>query len=204
MSAHTMISSKTSRVQWIAKVSILAAIAFVLMLFEIPLPFAPSFYKLGFDEVAVMLGGFALGPLAGAAIGTRKVVLNVLFQGSDTAFVGELSNLLIGLSLVVPSALFYQRHKTLKGAMIALMIGVVSMALIGCLANYFIALPAYSYFYGLPMNVIIGMGSAILPLVQDKLTFVLLMTLPFNLVKGIVVALLTAVLYKRVSYLLHR
>ena len=48
------------------------------------------------------------------------------------------------------------------------------------------------------------MGSAILPLVQDKLTFVLLMTLPFNLVKGIVVALLTAVLYKRVSYLLHR
>ena len=204
MSAHTMISSKTSRVQWIAKVSILAAIAFVLMLFEIPLPFAPSFYKLGFDEVAVMLGGLALGPLAGAAIETLKVVLNVLFQGSDTAFVGELSNLLIGLSLVVPSALFYQRHKTLKGAMIALVIGVVSMALIGCLANYFIALPAYSYFYGLPMNVIIGMGSAILPLVQDKLTFVLLMTLPFNLVKGIVVALLTAVLYKRVSYLLHR
>ena len=198
MSAHTMISSKTSRVQWIAKVSILAAIAFVLMLFEIPLPFAPSFYKLGFDEVAVMLGGFALGPLAGAAIETLKIVLNVLFQGSDTAFVGELSNLLIGLSLVVPSALFYQRHKTLKGAMIALVIGVVSMALIGCLANYFIALPAYSYFYGLPM------GSAILPLVQDKLTFVLLMTLPFNLVKGIVVALLTAVLYKRVSYLLHR
>lgn len=125
-----------------------AAIAFVLMLFEIPLPFAPSFYKLGFDEVAVMLGGFALGPLAGAAIETLKVVLNVLFQGSDTAFVGELSNLLIGLSLVVPSALFYQRHKTLKGAMIALVIGVVSMALIGCLANYFIALPAYSYFYG--------------------------------------------------------
>ena len=204
MSAHTMISSKTSRVQWIAKVSILAAIAFVLMLFEIPLPFAPSFYKLGFDEVAVMLGGFALGPLAGAAIETLKIVLNVLFQGSDTAFVGELSNLLIGLSLVVPSALFYQRHKTLKGAMIALVIGVVSMALIGCLANYFIALPAYSYFYGLPMTVIIGMGSAILPLVQDKLTFVLLMTLPFNLVKGIVVALLTAVLYKRVSYLLHR
>ena len=58
MSVQSFVSSKTSRVQWIAKVSILAAIAFVLMLFEIPLPFFPPFYKLGFDEVAVMISGF--------------------------------------------------------------------------------------------------------------------------------------------------
>ncbi len=204
MSAKTMVSSKTSRVQWIAKVSIMGALAFILMLFEISLPFAPSFYKLGFDEVIVMLGGFALGPLAGAAIEVLKIVLNVCFQGTDTAFVGELSNLLIGLSLVIPSAYFYKYHKTLKGALISLVIGVVSMALIGCLANYFIALPAYSYFYGLPMEVIVGMGTAIFPLVKDTFTFVLFMTLPFNIVKGVVVALVTVALYKRVSPLLHR
>ena len=92
----------------------------------------------------------------------------------------------------------------MKGAWIALVIGVVSMALMGCLANYFIALPAYSYFYKLPMEVIVGMGTAILPLVKDTFTFVLFMTLPFNIVKGVVVALLTGVLYKRVSPLLHR
>ena len=204
MSAKTMVSSKTSRVQWIAKVSIMGALAFILMLFEISLPFAPSFYKLGFDEVIVMLGGFALGPLAGAAIETLKIILNICFQGTDTAFVGELSNLLIGLSLVIPSAYFYKYHKTLKGALISLVIGVVSMALIGCLANYFIALPAYSYFYGLPMEVIVGMGTAIFPLVKDTFTFVLFMTLPFNIVKGVVVALVTVGLYKRVSPLLHR
>lgn len=203
MSANSMILSKTSRVQWIARVSVLGALAFILMLFEIPLPFAPSFYKLGFDEVVVMLGGFALGPLAGAAIETLKVVLNVCFQGSDTAFVGELSNLLIGLSLVVPSAFYYKKHRTLKGAWIALIIGVISMSIIGCLANYFIALPAYSYFYGLPMEVIVGMGTAIFPLVTNTFTFVLFMTLPFNIVKGVVVALITRLLYKRVSCLLH-
>lgn len=204
MSAKSMVSTKTSRVQWIAKVSIMGALAFILMLFEISLPFAPSFYKLGFDEVIVLLGGFALGPLAGAAIETLKIVLNVCFQGTDTACVGELSNLLIGLSLVIPSAYFYKYHKTLKGALISLVIGVVSMALIGCLANYFIALPAYSTFYGLPMEVIVGMGTAIFPLVKDPFTFVLFMTLPFNIVKGIVVAVVTVVLYKRVSPLLHR
>lgn len=203
MSANSMILSKTSRVQWIARVSVLGALAFILMLFEIPLPFAPSFYKLGFDEVVVMLGGFALGPLAGAAIEILKIVLNVCFQGSDTAFVGELSNLLIGLSLVVPSAFYYKKHRTLKGAWIALIIGVISMSIIGCLANYFIALPAYSYFYGLPMEVIVGMGTAIFPLVTNTFTFVLFMTLPFNIVKGVVVALITRLLYKRVSCLLH-
>ena len=204
MSANTMVSSKTSRVQWIAKVSVLGALAFILMLFEIPLPFAPSFYKLGFDEVIVLLGGFALGPLAGAAVETLKIILNLVFQGTDTAFVGEFSNLLIGLSLVLPSAFIYKKNKTMKGAWIALMIGVVSMALMGCLANYFIALPAYSYFYKLPMEVIVGMGTAILPLVKDTFTFVLFMTLPFNMVKGVVVALLTCVVYTRVSPLLHR
>ncbi|MBM6830705.1 ECF transporter S component [Faecalicoccus acidiformans] len=204
MSTESIVQSKTSRVQWIAKVSILSAVAFLLMLFEIPLPFFPPFYKLGFDEVAVMIGGFAMGPLAGAVIETLKIVLNLLFQGTDTACVGEISNLLIGLSLVIPSSIYYQRHKTRKGAMVSLVIGTLSLAVIGSLSNYFIALPAYSYFYGLPMDAIVGMGTALLPLVSNTFTFVLFMTLPFNILKGVIVGIIVFVLYKRISPLLHR
>ena len=174
------------------------------MLFEIPLPFFPPFYKLGFDEVAVMIGGFAMGPLAGAVIETLKIVLNLLFQGTDTACVGEISNLLIGLSLVIPSSIYYQRHKTRKGAFVSLVIGTLSLAVIGSLSNYFIALPAYSYFYGLPMDAIVGMGTALLPLVSNTFTFVLFMTLPFNILKGVIVGIIVFVLYKRISPLLHR
>lgn len=204
MSTESIVQSKTSRVQWIAKVSILSAVAFLLMLFEIPLPFFPPFYKLGFDEVAVMIGGFAMGPLAGAVIETLKIVLNLLFQGTDTACVGEISNLLIGLSLVIPSSIYYQRHKTRKGAFVSLVIGTLSLAVIGSLSNYFIALPAYSYFYGLPMDAIVGMGTALLPLVSNTFTFVLFMTLPFNILKGAIVGIIVFVLYKRISPLLHR
>ncbi|WP_346670947.1 ECF transporter S component [Faecalicoccus acidiformans] len=204
MSTESIVQSKTSRVQWIAKVSILSAVAFLLMLFEIPLPFFPPFYKLGFDEVAVMIGGFAMGPLAGAVIETLKIVLNLLFQGTDTACVGEISNLLIGLSLVIPSSIYYQRHKTRKGALVSLVIGTLSLAEIGSLSNYFIALPAYSYFYGLPMDAIVGMGTALLPLVSNTFTFVLFMTLPFNILKGVIVGIIVFVLYKRISPLLHR
>lgn len=204
MSAQSTVQSKTSRVQWIAKVSILSAVAFLLMLFEIPLPFFPPFYELGFDEVAVMIGGFAMGPLAGACIETLKIVLNLLFQGTDTACVGEISNLIIGLAFVVPSSIYYQNHKTRKGALISLIIGIVSLAVIGSLANYFIALPAYSYFYGLPMEAIIEMGTTLLPLVSNTFTFVLFMTLPFNLLKGLIVGIIVFILYKRISPLLHR
>ena len=59
--------SKTD-IRTIVQIGMLSAIAIVLMLFEIPLPFAPSFYEIDFSEVPVMVGCFVMGPLAGAAI----------------------------------------------------------------------------------------------------------------------------------------
>ena len=195
--------SHTSSVQWIARVSILAAIAFVLMIFEIPLPFAPSFYKLSIDEVAVMIAGFAMGPWAAVAVEGLKIILNLCFNGTTTAGVGELTNFILGLLYVLPAVFYYQKHKTRKGALIGLVIGSLSLTVFGALLNYFVSLPMYSYFYGLPLDTIIGMGSAINPLIHNRLTFVLWAVVPFNLVKALVSSTLVFVLYKRVSPLLH-
>lgn len=52
-------------IRTMVQVGMLAAIATVLMLFEIPLPFAPSFYEIDFSEVPVLIGCFTMGPLAG-------------------------------------------------------------------------------------------------------------------------------------------
>ena len=52
-----------TKIRTIVQVGMLAAIAVVLMLFEIPLPFAPSFYEIVFSEVPVMIGTFSMGPL---------------------------------------------------------------------------------------------------------------------------------------------
>lgn len=192
------------RVQWIAKVSVMAAIAFVVMMFEIPLPFAPSFYKLGLDESVILLTGFALGPWAAVAAEALKILLNLLFQGTVTAGVGELMNFVIGLCYVLPASLYYKFHKTKKGAIIALALGTLVLTIGGTAANYFIALPMYSFFYGIPLDALISMGTAINPLITNKLTFCLLAVLPFNLLKGIVNSLLTALVYKRVSAILKR
>lgn len=195
--------SHTGSVQWIARVSILAAIAFVLMIFEIPLPFAPSFYKLSIDEVAVMIAGFAMGPWAAVAVEGLKILLNLCFNGTTTAGVGELTNFILGLLYVLPAVWYYQSHKTRKGALIGLVIGSLSLTVFGGLLNYFVSLPMYSYFYGLPLDTIIGMGSAINPLIHNRLTFILYAVVPFNLVKALINSALVFVLYKRVSPLLH-
>ena len=65
-----------SKVRMMAQIGMLSAIAVVLMLFEVPLPFAPSFYEIDFSEVPVLAGCFAMGPAAGVSIEFIKILLN--------------------------------------------------------------------------------------------------------------------------------
>ena len=195
---------KNTATSIIAKVAVLGAVAFVIMLAEIPLPFFPPFYKLDFSEVVVLMGGFALGPLPAVAIEALKIILNLMFTGTMTAYVGEIANFLIGLSFVLPAVIIYHKNKTRQNAIRGLLIGSVCLIVVGALLNGFVLLPAYSYFYHMPMDALIGMGSALIPAIRNRLTFVLFATAPFNLIKAIVTSLLTIALYKRISPILHR
>lgn len=187
-----------------AKIAILSAVSFILMMFEFPLPFAPSFYKLDFSEVGVLLGGFAMGPMAAVAIEGLKIVLNLLFTGSSTAYVGEFANFVIGCSFAVTASLIYKHHKSRKSALIGMVTGTLVMALVGAVINAVVLLPMYSVLYQMPMDALIGMGSAIIPAIHDIWTFALFAVVPFNLVKGILVSVFVFILYKHVSPLLHR
>lgn len=100
----------------IAQIGVLGAIAMVLMLFDIPLPFAPTFYKIDFSEVPVLIGAFTMGPVAGALIELVKILLNLLIRGTSTAGVGDLGNFLIGCAMCIPASLIYQKLHSRKGA----------------------------------------------------------------------------------------
>ena len=136
----------------LVNIGMLAAIAVILMLFEIPLPFAPSFYEIDFSEVPVMVGCFAMGPFAGALIEFVKILLNFVFTGTDTAGVGELANFIIGCSLCVPAGLIYRRNRTRKNALIGMVVGTVTMTVIGCIINAFVLLPTYAVAFGMPID----------------------------------------------------
>ena len=187
----------------VVKIAILAALSAVIMLLEFPLPFAPGFYKLDLSEAVILMGGFAMGPVAAAVIELIKNLINILLNGTTTAFVGEFANFLTGCALVVPASLIYKYHKTLKGAIVSLAVGTASLVNIGSTFNYFVLIPAFSSMYHMPLDEIISMGSKVNPLVSDLKTLVVFAVAPFNLVKGVLCSLINLLLYKRVSKILH-
>ncbi len=188
----------------IAKCAILGAIAAILMLIEFPLPIAPSFYKFDFSEVAVLMGGFALGPLAAVLIEGVKVLLNFLFNGTITMGVGELANFIIGCAFAVPASIIYQKNKTKKGALIGMVVGTLVMTVVGIVLNYFVLIPAYVALAGFPLDAIISMGAAIFSSIDSTFKLVILCVTPFNLIKGAIISLITLLLYKHISPLLHK
>ena len=188
----------------LVKVAILSALSVVLMMLEIPLPFAPAFYKLDFSEVPVLLGAFSLGPGAAVLIELLKNLLYLLLRGTATAGVGELANFAVGLAFVLPAALLYRRRRSRRQAVIGLAAGTVCITLAGALVNYFVLLPAYSAFMGLPLDSLIQMGTAVNRHITSLGTLVVFATAPFNLVKGLFCSLIVLLIYKKLSPLLHR
>ena len=186
-------------VRTIVQAGMLGAIAVVLMLFEIPLPFAPSFYEIDFSEVPVMIGTFAIGPVAGAAIGLVKILLNFIINGTTTAGVGEVANFLIGCALVVPAGIIYRRKRTRTGAIIGMAVGTVFMTLIGCLLNAYVLLPVYATAFQMPIDALVAMGTAVNGSIDSLFTFVAFAVAPFNLLKGVLVSLIVFLIYKKIS-----
>lgn len=204
MSRNVTANVKTkTKVRMMAQVGMLAAVSVVLMLFEIPLPFAPSFYEIDFSEVPVLIGCFTMGPAAGMVIEFLKILLNFAINGTVTAGVGEVANFLIGCALVVPAAVIYKFRRTRKGAITGMVTGTLFMTVTGCFLNAFVLLPAYSKAFGMPLDALVGMGTAVNAKITSLTTFVLFAVAPFNLLKGVLVSLLVFLIYKKISPILR-
>ena len=191
---------QVSTARRVSIVGICAAIATVLHILDFPLLFlAPEFYKLDFSELPVLLCGFYLGPAATVACEGVKILLKLLIKGTSTAFVGDFANFVVGCSFVLPATIWYHAHKSKHGALIGLILGTLSMAILGSAFNAVYLLPKFSQLFGLPLDAIIGMGAKINGSVHNVTTFVLVCVAPLNVVKGTMVSFLTMLLYKRVA-----
>lgn len=179
-------------------IAILAAIAAVLFMVEIPVVL---FYKLDLSNLPVLLGTFSMGPAAGTLILLVKSVLGLLHSSSQG--VGELADFLMGFAMVLPAGLIYRRNKTRRGAVLGMAAGAVAATVVGVLSNLYIMIPFYGAAYGMPVDAIVGMGQALLPAVDSLWKFVLLITAPFNLLKWVVISVLGALMYKPLSPILH-
>jgi riboflavin transporter FmnP len=186
------------------KISLLSVIAFVLMFMDVAIPIFPNFLKIDLSDLPALLGAFALGPAAGIGIELFKNILIIIFKGTQTGFVGEAANFIVGSLLVGTAGTIYKLNKSKKSAIIGLVVGTLVMSVVASVLNYTILLPLYAKVYKAPVDAFVAMGSAINPAIKDLKDLVLWSILPFNLLKGIVVSAITIPVYKRISPVLHK
>lgn len=191
---------RISTAKRVSIVGICAGIAAVLHILDFPLMFlAPSFYKLDFSELPVLLCGFYIGPSATIACEGVKILLKLLLKGTSTAFVGDFANFAVGCSLVLPATIIYHIRKSRGIALLGMAIGTAFLTVFGSAFNAIYLLPKFAQLYGMPLDTIVAMGSAICSSVSNVFTFVLFCVAPLNLIKGVTVSLLTLLLYKRIE-----
>jgi riboflavin transporter FmnP len=182
--------------QRITRIALLAAVSSVLF-FQPEIPII-GFYKLDFSNLPVLLGGFSMGPLAGFLILLIKSFTGLLH--SDSMGVGELADLIFGMSIMLPAVLIYQRKKNRKNALIGMAVGTVCLILSGVLVNAVLLIPFYTKVMGFTNEAILGMFPPVINSIE-KMLFIA--TAPFNLLKGVALSVLTYILYSHLSPFLH-
>ena len=197
----TNILTQKIGVRQLVTIAVASAVSFVLMLLEFHLPIAPEFIKLDLSDIPALVLAFTFGPLTGVLTELVKNLLHLFVTKS--AGVGELSNFLLGCAFVIPAGLIYKRSKTRKNALLAMLAGTLCFSLMGIFSNYRIMFPFYTKVSGIPMEAIVAMCQKILPFVDSEFKVILLSVTPFNLLKGILVSVVTFLLYKRLSPILH-
>jgi len=184
----------------LVKMAILAVMAYILMIVDFPLPMLfPGFLKIDLSDVPALIGGFALGPVAGVVIQLVKAFLHFM-TNSSTGGVGSLANFIVGSAFVFPAAYIYHLDKTKKNAIIGIVVGTISMTIVAALANIYVFIPFYSNF--MPIDAIVQMGTVVNSRIVDVPTLVLYGITPFNLFKGVIIGVVTMLLYKKIAPLL--
>ena len=183
----------------LALTGIMGGLAAVLMFFRFPLPFMPPFMDFDFAGLVEIIGGFALGPMAAVFIVVVKVLVKLVLMGTNSAFTGEIQNIILSLAYVLPAVWIYDRKKTKKTAVEGMAVGTAVCAVVAIFTNLYMIIPFYVKLFGMTMEDTIAMCQAVNPAINGPLTFALFGVMPFNIIKNGAVSIVTYFAYKKIS-----
>lgn len=178
-----MNKTKSMDAKSLVLLALLAAVAYVVM----AIGRIPVVLFLSYDpkDAIIAISGFMFGPLPALLI-TVVVALIEMVTVSSTGVIGLIMNVLSTAAFVCPAVLLYQKKKTIRSAVVGLIIGVVTMVAVMLLWNWLIT-PLY-------------MDAS-----REQIAAMLLPTfLPFNALKGGLNMALTLLLYKPLVTILRR
>lgn len=188
----------------LTKISVLSVISFLIMYIEVPMWFTPEFLKIDLSDLPALIGSFSLGPIAGVVIELVKNLLKFGLKGTTTLGVGEIANFIVGAIYVWTAGYVYSRSNNFKGAVRGMLFGTIVMSVVASALNYVFLIPFYAKLYGLPIQAYIDMAKAVNKYVVSFETFIIFGILPFNILKGILVSLVTMPLYKRLGSIISK
>ena len=114
-----------TQIRRLTMAAMMGAVAFVLMYFSFSVPVLSPFADFDFSYLPELIGGYILGPIGAVQIIAVKILLKLVFKGTSSMLTGELQKFLLSCAYVLPSVIYYRRHKTRRGAAIGLVIGTV-------------------------------------------------------------------------------
>ena len=178
---------RLSKTRMVTLIGVFAAISTILMFIEMPVPFMPPFLKVDLSGVPILIMGFMYGPLPAIYVTCIKDIIHMF--SSQTGCVGELADIIVLSSFAIVSSF--------KGVALSVAAGVVTITIVGSLANKFMLIPFYAKI--MPLEAIIDACSAVNPMINSINAYVIFGAAPFNLIKGIILSVLTLLLYKKMS-----
>ena len=171
-------------IQKLIYTAMLAAVAGVLMSLEFSVPMMPPFYKVDFSDVPSVIAVFLMGPVSGICVEVIKLLIKLITVGTNTMYVGELANLIAAFLFVWPLWFLYQKlGANRKAAVEALLLSIVIRTACACFINANITLPLYAKAMSLPLDEVILMVASVNPAIKDLNGFIILATIPFNVLK---------------------
>ena len=171
-------------IQKLIYTAMLAAVAGVLMSLEFSVPMMPPFYKVDFSDVPSVIAVFLMGPVSGICVEVIKLLIKLITVGTNTMYVGDLANLIAAFLFVWPLWFLYQKlGANRKAAVEALLLSIVIRTACACFINANITLPLYAKAMSLPLDEVIRMVASVNPAIKDLNGFIILATIPFNVLK---------------------
>lgn len=158
--------------------ALMCAIASLLSFIEFPLLPGVTWLKFDASNMPAMVAGFAYGPAGGIAVGIITAIIHGLLMAD---FTGALMNIMVVVCFVLPAALIYKKMHTFTGAIIGLVFSIIA-GVIGAIIGNLLLTPSW---LGVPFDAVVAL---IIPVL-----------IPFNIIKGLINAVLTLIIYKSIS-----
>ena len=196
-------------VRFIVRVAIFGAIAGVLyavpfLAFNIPL--FPPFLKFHFDEIPLLIAGFAYGPWVSLAAIFVRALIKLPIDIGETMGVGVLADLLFSIAFILPATFIYKYKRTFVGAIIGISVGTISQIVVAMIGNVYVMIPFYLYLYGMDEVKMLEVINAVaIWKIQDlKWSYAFVAVLPFNAIKDAIVVIVTLLVYKPLRRVINR